>query len=82
MLGSLRADSLGLGGYVPWPDVVGLDMEYRYRKAVDIGDIVTEDAMAHIAKRLSPAKLPANAVQLVVYNPLPYPREVVTLIDL
>jgi hypothetical protein len=64
------------------PDVVGLDMEYRYRKAVDIGDIVTEDAMAHIAKRLSPAKLPANAVQLIVYNPLPYPRDVVTLIDL
>ena len=38
------------------PDSVCLDMEYRYRKASDIGDIVTEDAMqSHCRSHLSPA---------------------------
>ncbi|MCY3020723.1 MAG: hypothetical protein NTW87_17030, partial [Planctomycetota bacterium] len=64
------------------PDTVCLDMEYRYRKASDIGDIVTEDAMAYIAKNLSPGKLPRDAMQLVVYNPLPFERDAIVKVDL
>jgi len=64
------------------PDAVCLDMEYRYRVASDIGDIVAEDAMAHIATRLSPAGQDAGAMQVVFYNPLPYRRDAVVLVDL
>lgn len=64
------------------PDIVCQDMEYRYRKVSDIGDIVTEDAMAHVAKNLSPANLPADTQQLIVYNPLPVKRDAVALVDL
>jgi len=64
------------------PDAVCLDMEYRYRKAADIADIVAEDAMAHIAVNLSPADLPADAMQLIVYNPLPFERDAVVAVDL
>ncbi|MCL6457046.1 MAG: hypothetical protein K6T85_03480 [Gorillibacterium sp.] len=64
------------------PDVVCQDIEYRYRKASDIGGIVTEDAMAHIAKNLSPEGLPQDALQLVVYNSLPEERTAVVTVDL
>lgn len=64
------------------PDAVCADIEYRYRKASDIGGIVAEDAMAHIAKQLSPEGLPKDAVQLVVYNPLPVQRTSVVTLDL
>lgn len=64
------------------PDNVCADMEYRYRKAGDIGDIVTEDAMAYIASQLSPEGLAQDEMQLVVYNPLPMERTAVVLLDL
>ena len=64
------------------PDAVCQDMEYRYRKASDIGDIVADDAMAHIALNLSPEGQPAEAMQLVVYNPLPFARDAVVAVDL
>jgi alpha-mannosidase len=64
------------------PDAVCQDMEYRYRNVCDIADIVTEDTMSHIAKNLSPKGVPADAMQLVVYNPLPIGRDVVALVDL
>ena len=64
------------------PDAVCLDMEYRYRKAADLGDIATEDAMAHVAKNLAPAVAGDSAMQLVVYNPLPVRRDAVVLVDL
>ncbi|MEG2669735.1 MAG: glycoside hydrolase family 38 C-terminal domain-containing protein, partial [Oscillospiraceae bacterium] len=64
------------------PDEVCKDMEYRYRKATDIGEIVAEDAMVHIAKNLSPDGQDCDALQIVVYNTLPYARDVVTMLDL
>ena len=64
------------------PDNVCADMEYRLRQASDIGDIVTEDAMSHIARNLSPEGLPADVMQLIVYNPLPMARGAVVEVDL
>ncbi len=64
------------------PDAVCRDMSYRYRKAADLGDVAVEDAMAHVARNLEPGDLPADAMQLVVYNPLPVERDAVTLVDL
>ncbi|MDF2937118.1 MAG: hypothetical protein K0Q90_2491 [Paenibacillaceae bacterium] len=64
------------------PDAVCQDIEYRYRKAADIGGIVTEDAMGFIARNLSPEHMGTDATQLVVYNPLPVERTVVASVDL
>lgn len=58
------------------PDCVCLDMEYRYRKASDCADIVFEDALAYIAKNLSPENVKNDDVQILVYNPLPFERDV------
>lgn len=64
------------------PDPVCLDMEYRYRKVADLADIVVEDAMAHVAVNLSPGDLPVDAMQLIVYNPLPIKRTAIVQVDL
>lgn len=64
------------------PDHVCQDMQYRYRQASDIGDIVTEDSMAYMAKNLTPADQPADAMQVIVFNSLPFPRDTVSLVDL
>ena len=64
------------------PDEVCKDMEYRYRKAKDIADIVTDDAMIEIAKNLSPEGQEKTVVQLVVYNPLPFARDVIVPLDI
>ncbi|HCE46597.1 MAG TPA: hypothetical protein DET40_23875 [Lentisphaeria bacterium] len=64
------------------PDAVCADMEYRYRKTADIADIVTEDAIGHIAQNLSPKDLPADVMQLVVFNTLPFERDVTMALDL
>ena len=64
------------------PDEVCKDMEYRYRKAKDIADIVADDAMVSIAKNLSPKGQSSDIVQLVVYNTLPYKRDVVAELDM
>lgn len=64
------------------PDSVCKDMEYRYRKAQDIAEIVTQDAMAEIAKNLSGKGQEKDVVQLVVYNTLPYSRDVVVPLDI
>ncbi len=63
------------------PDAVCLDMEYRYRVAADVGDIVAEDAMAHVAANLTPEGQDAKAMQLIVFNPLPRSRDAVVLVD-
>lgn len=64
------------------PDCVCRDMEYRYRKAQDIAEIVAEDAMAEIAKNLSPAGQKQDIVQLAVYNTLPYKRDAIVPLDI
>lgn len=64
------------------PDCVCKDMEYRYRKAQDIAEIVADDAMAEIAKNLSPGKQKQDIVQLVVYNTLPYKRNAIIPLDI
>ncbi|MGN0179032.1 MAG: glycoside hydrolase family 38 C-terminal domain-containing protein [Monoglobaceae bacterium] len=64
------------------PDEVCKDMEYRYRKARDIADIVADDAMIEIAKNLSPEGQDKTVVQLVVYNPLPFERDVIVPLDI
>ncbi len=63
------------------PDCVCKDMEYRYRKARDIAEIVADDAMIEIAKNLSPDGQARDIVQLVVYNTLPYKRDVIVPLD-
>lgn len=64
------------------PDEVCKDMEYRFRKAADIGDIVAEDAMAQIAKNLSPIGQESSALQLIAYNTLPFERDAIVSLDL
>ena len=64
------------------PDVVCKDIEYRYRKVRDTADIVAEDAITHIAINLSPEGLPSDAMQLVVFNPLPFKRDATVSVDL
>ncbi len=64
------------------PDAVCLDMEYRYRKAADIADIVMEDAMSSIAGNLAPDGTPKDAVRYVIFNPLPFERDAVMEVDL
>lgn len=64
------------------PDAVCQDIEYRYRKASDIGGIVTEDAMGYIARNLSSEGLPPDTLQLVVYNSLPVERTAIVTLDL
>ncbi len=63
------------------PDIVCQDMSYRYRKASDIGEIVAEDAVAHICKNLSPRGQTEQVMQLVVFNPLPFERDVTAYVD-
>lgn len=64
------------------PDEVCKDMEYRYRKAADVADIVAEDAMVYIAKNLSPEGQPKDALSLIVYNSLPFKRDAVVKLSL
>ncbi len=64
------------------PDEVCKDMEYRFRKAKDIADIIVDDAMIEIAKNLSPDGQDKDIVQLVVYNPLPFKRDVIIPLDM
>lgn len=64
------------------PDEVCQDMEYRYRKAIDVGAIVTEDSMAYLATNLAPGDLPKDVMQLIVVNPLPFERDVMLMVDL
>ncbi len=63
-------------------DNVCQDMSTKYRQASDIADIVSADAMAHIAEGLDPEELPADAMQLIVFNALPFPRDAVVAVDL
>lgn len=64
------------------PDEVCKDMEYRYRKAKDIADIVSDDAMAEVAKNLSPEGQDKDVLQLIVYNSLPFARDAVIPLDI
>ena len=64
------------------PDEVCMDMEYRYRKVADIGEIVVEDAMVKIAKNLSPNGQDQDVLQLIIYNTLPFTRDVIVPLDL
>lgn len=64
------------------PDAVCEEIAGRYAKASDIGDIVTEDAMCHVARNLSPKGQPQGAMQLIVFNPLPFQRDAVVPVDL
>ena len=64
------------------PDAVCEEIAGRYAKATDIGDIVTEDAMFHVAKNLSPKGRNPGAMQLIVFNTLPFVRDIIAPIDL
>lgn len=64
------------------PDCVCKDMEYRFRKAQDIAEIVADDAMVEIAKNLSPEGQDKDVVQLIVYNTLPYKRDAIVPLDI
>ena len=64
------------------PDCVCKDMEYRFRKASDIGELITDDAMVEIAKNLSPEGQKQDVLQLVVYNTLPFERDVIVPLDM
>jgi mannosylglycerate hydrolase len=64
------------------PDAVCQDMQYRYRKVNDIADIVAEDAMTHICLNLTPEGQGGKTMQLAVFNPLPFTRSVLVMVDL
>ena len=64
------------------PDAVCEEIAGRYAKATDIGDIVTEDAMCYVAKNVSSQGREKGAMQLIVFNSLPFQRDVITLVDL
>ena len=64
------------------PDCVCKDMEYRFRKASDIGELIADDAMVEIAKNLSPEGQKQDVLQLIVYNPLPFERDVIVPLDM
>jgi mannosylglycerate hydrolase len=64
------------------PDPVCLDMEYRYRKTSDISNIVSENAMSYIASHIAPGKMDQQSMQFVVFNPLPFKRDVIVKADL
>jgi len=64
------------------PDCVCKDIEYRFRKASDIGEIVADDAMVEIAKNLSPEGQEQDVLQLIVYNTLPFERDVIVPLDM
>jgi hypothetical protein len=64
------------------PDAVCEEIAGRYAKATDIGDIVSEDAMCYVARSVSPQGREKGAMQLIVFNSLPFQRDVVTVVDL
>lgn len=64
------------------PDRVCVDMEYRYRQCQDIADIVTEDALAHVARNLDPGPAEGSPWRLIVFNPLPQARREVVEVEL
>jgi len=64
------------------PDAACQDMEYRYRVASDIGEIVLEDSLSYIARNLSAKGQSAEVMQLVVFNSLPFERDAVVHVDL
>jgi mannosylglycerate hydrolase len=64
------------------PDAVCLDMEYRYRKVVDIGDIISEQAMKYIAANISPHAQDKETIRYVVFNPLPFSRDAIVKSDM
>jgi alpha-mannosidase len=61
-------------------EIVGLDMQYRYRQAREIAGCVAERALLDIAGTINYDDLAAEQMVLLVYNPAPFTRdEVVTL---
>ncbi len=64
------------------PDRVCQDMEFRYRQAQDLADIVAEDAMGHIVRNLDPGPADAPAWRLVAFNPLPQTRRELVEVEL
>jgi len=53
-------------------DKTANDVEYRIAQAVEIAQVVADEAIACIAKRLDLSSYDANATLLLVHNPLPY----------
>jgi len=64
------------------PDSVCMDMEYRYRKVNDISDIIINDAMSYIAKNLDGSGVDKDAVQFVIFNPLPFERDTIVSLNI
>ena len=61
-------------------EIVGLDMQYRYRQAREISGCVAERALLDITGTIDYADSSAEDMVLMVYNPAPFSRdEVVTL---
>ena len=53
------------------------DVEYRLAQALEIAQVVTDDAAAGLAKRLDLSGYDSDALLLLCYNPNPYPtREI------
>lgn len=58
-------------------DKTANDVEYRLAQAIEIGQVVTSDGVANLAKRLDLSRFDEDATLLLVYNPNPWPvREV------
>ncbi|MBN1460248.1 MAG: hypothetical protein JXA57_11985, partial [Armatimonadetes bacterium] len=63
------------------PDVVSSDVAFRARQALDLADVVAEEAMAHLAACVVPADLDADSAALVAFNTLPFPRHEVIEVE-
>ncbi|MCL2828057.1 MAG: glycosyl hydrolase-related protein [Oscillospiraceae bacterium] len=49
------------------------DVQYRLAQALEIGQVVTDEAIADLARGLDLSAFDKNAILLLVYNPAPYP---------
>lgn len=63
------------------PDRVSDDVTFRANQALDLADVVAEEAMAHLAKNAAPADLDADAAALLAFNTLAFDRSEVIEVE-
>jgi len=53
------------------------DVQYRLAQALEIGQVVADEAIAGLVRRLDLSAFEKNSILLLIYNPAPYPvREI------
>ena len=54
------------------------DVQYRLAQALELGQVVTDDAIAYLARNLDLSAFDKNSILLLAYNPAPYPVSEIT----